>query len=501
MANVSGKRKATANVRDLSILIVVFVVFAVFAGIGLLMVRSVQSSLPSEGPLPAQGLWRTSMESIFISVAVVFFGGIMALIPAALVFSLYMGIPRQRVKGDLWADISRMDFEDYLLRSAELDVLLKPEEEGSTGELTVDSRTLAEIFSNRFDDFYRGWSYLFPILLYLILCFIGWMMVLFPNAISGGTPVTLSTPEGPFEYTGFAAMIQGGLIDYVKQLAEAGSLFTYAFLGAYFWSFQDLLRRFWGLDLKPGSFMNAIQRVVSGWILAVLFTVALPSDWVEPGASWWVPAFGFFLGIFTLPIVEMLWRRLRLGLNPFGREEELTNLRGLNIFHAERLLEEGIENIHSLTTVNLLNLLTRVRYSTDTILDWVDQALLHRHAGEFLPALNAMGILTASDLLDIWTERGDLSRVDFLKVLANALPKARDAQKLQEEVAEKRSVDEIRSVVQAYAEMPHVASEAPDLMELTFTGVVDSLTRDPNFRHVYAYWQVATQGEGSWTEK
>ncbi len=73
-----------------------------------------------------------------------------------------------------------------------------------------------------------------------------------------------------------------------------------------------------------------------------------------------------------------------------------------------RLLEEGIEDMHALATANLVNLLLGTRVPVNTLVDWVDQALLclavPKESGGRQPreGLRMFGIRTATDLIRVW---------------------------------------------------------------------------------------------------
>ena len=55
----------------------------------------------------------------------------------------------------------------------------------------------------------------------------------------------------------------------------------------------------------------------------------------------------------------------------------LSDLDGLTVWDQARLLEEGIEDMHALATANLVDLLLGTRVPVNTLVDWVDQALLY----------------------------------------------------------------------------------------------------------------------------
>jgi hypothetical protein len=81
----------------------------------------------------------------------------------------------------------------------------------------------------------------------------------------------------------------------------------------------------------------------------------------------------------------------------------LTYLDGLTIWTEARLLEENVENIQSLATAPIEQLVLRTHFPTTQLVDWIDQSLLYLHSGhngEWFPQFRNVGIRTASDLLD-----------------------------------------------------------------------------------------------------
>lgn len=52
------------------------------------------------------------------------------------------------------------------------------------------------------------------------------------------------------------------------------------------------------------------------------------------------------------------------------------------MWHESRLEEEDIENVPSMASASLPNLLLNTRFSSDLVIGWVDQAILYTHLGE-----------------------------------------------------------------------------------------------------------------------
>ncbi|MBD3854089.1 MAG: hypothetical protein IFJ96_04850, partial [Acidobacteria bacterium] len=60
----------------------------------------------------------------------------------------------------------------------------------------------------------------------------------------------------------------------------------------------------------------------------------------------------------------------------------LDDLDGLTVWHESRLEEEDIENVPSMASASLPDLLLNTRFSSDLVIGWVDQAILYAHLGE-----------------------------------------------------------------------------------------------------------------------
>ena len=98
----------------------------------------------------------------------------------------------------------------------------------------------------------------------------------------------------------------------------------------------------------------------------------------------------------------------------------LSDLDGLTVWDQARLLEEGIEDMHALATANLVDLLLGTRVPVNTLVDWVDQALLYLcvpkkprdnkkprdQQQQPRDELRIFGIRTATDLIRVWKSDG-----------------------------------------------------------------------------------------------
>lgn len=228
------------------------------------------------------------------------------------------------------------------------------------------------------------------------------------------------------------------------------TLFTFGFLGVYFFTLNMLFRRYVRGDLGPKAYSHVAMRVVIAIVL-VWVLGALPWGRELAGAAAAVGASGesaeqvgaiavfllvtaFLIGLVpeSGPAIFHEWVKSRSGLVgkaiPTLQESmPLTELEGITLYDRARLLEEGIENVENLAHHNLVDLMLGTRIPTGRLVDLVDQAILYLHTrdvsiprgpGEGAPhraaaegdgrpgpdalaVLRGYGIRTATDLEDV----------------------------------------------------------------------------------------------------
>jgi hypothetical protein len=180
----------------------------------------------------------------------------------------------------------------------------------------------------------------------------------------------------------------------------------FGFIGAYWFILQDLTRRYFRQDLKTAAYVSASVRLIV--VTITVATVAL----VPVGPPARLEVLAFFIGVFPQIGVQLLkagtGKLFSRAIPSMSARFPLSDLDGLTVWDQARLLEEGIEDVHALATANLVDLLLGTRVPVNTLIDWVDQALLclsvpeewgnRRHRDE----LRMFGIRTATDLIRVW---------------------------------------------------------------------------------------------------
>lgn len=151
----------------------------------------------------------------------------------------------------------------------------------------------------------------------------------------------------------------------------------FSFVGAYVFTLQSLIRRFFQSDLRPSGYANAIVRVVvvSGAVLSLHQVV----DWPIRREA----AIAFVVGIFPVMAFQALNRLassvLRVAVPQATPDYPLSQLDGLNVWYEARLVEEGIEDMQNLVSANLVDVILHTRVPVGRLVDWIDQAHLYLH--------------------------------------------------------------------------------------------------------------------------
>jgi hypothetical protein len=267
--------------------------------------------------------------------------------------------------------------------------IYKKKFEGLFGTAPMESSATFAIF--------RGEN-LWPVVVATVAIAVGWVLVVRPDTIYGFTILPAGTrPSGELEIP-------------LETL-------RFAFLGAYFYILQMLVRRYFQNDLKTSAYVNATVRIVVVMLLVWAVDILLPQTFSHSqrlGAA-------FVIGVFPhvgLQAVQALVKLpLKLVIPSLRQQYPLSDLDGLNIWYESRLLEEGVEDMQNLATANLVDVMLNTRIPIERLVDWVDQSLLYLHLGRegrrlkggevsARDKLRRYSVRTATDLEDIFKARG-----------------------------------------------------------------------------------------------
>jgi hypothetical protein len=188
-----------------------------------------------------------------------------------------------------------------------------------------------------------------------------------------------------------------------------GRVLSYAFFGAYIYSFQLIFWRFMAYDLTPSVYIFTATRFISSFFtsavvivgLGTFLTSARPASLDTNIAVVYIVAWfvGFFpeQGLNWLTAVAQRALRNKVGIS---KERPLSEIEGLSIWHQGRLKQEGIENAQNLAMADIAGLVTSTPFTVRQIVDWIDQAILLSYANnEQYSSLNRGGVFRATDIL------------------------------------------------------------------------------------------------------
>jgi hypothetical protein len=214
---------------------------------------------------------------------------------------------------------------------------------------------------------------------------------------------------------------------------------TFAFLGAYFFALNNVLRGFVRGDLRPKSYAQISVRIVGSVVLAFTLERLVGGVGGDPSSATLL-TFAFIAGVVPETALIRLQEMTRgLVSTRAGRgqmdhasrtyeTEPLTRLQGIDIYDRARLNDEGVTNVEGLAHHDIVELLLKTRIPASQLLDWVDQAILfihcsaawdeedgaHRGASP-LSQLRAHGIRTATGLCRAYEAAEN--KDEFLKII------------------------------------------------------------------------------------
>ncbi len=166
---------------------------------------------------------------------------------------------------------------------------------------------------------------------------------------------------------------------------ETMGLVFFAYLGAYVFAVQEVVRRYNTFDLQPQVYSSIAIRML---IAVAIVYVAAPLLQAEPsggGEPIWPAALAFLIGVFPTQGLHYLARVAGRFLTPESTQRKplpIGNLLGVSPWHESRLAQMGIDDAQNLATVDIRRLLLTTQFDTQQIVNWVDQAILYVRVGE-----------------------------------------------------------------------------------------------------------------------
>jgi hypothetical protein len=220
----------------------------------------------------------------------------------------------------------------------------------------------------------------FPVVLASMLLALGWTAALLRPELTSGSV--------------------GGTGDTLVQLFRPErSVVTFAFLGAYVFTLEVVVRGYLRGDLRPKTYTRIAVRLLT--VVAVAFVLDTMAVGTTSRAGWLWAA--FIAGVFPdwgLQIILERVRGLSLGKGPTPSLRvgtPLTELEEVDVFDRSTLSDEGVTNIEALAHHDLIALMLQTRIPAPRLIDWTDQAILRLYAGA-APKAGCAGVLEGADL-------------------------------------------------------------------------------------------------------
>ena len=221
----------------------------------------------------------------------------------------------------------------------------------------------------------------------------------------------------------------GPLIKPLMKSDEINMIFA-AFLGAYIFAIQELIRRYNTFDLLPQVYSSIFVRMVIATSVVGVGTAIITVDGGNTGLAFVI---AFLIGIFPQRGIDWLSERSNSIISTQQRPSSvrpLDTIIGISGWHKARLVEMGIDDAQNLATVDIRKLLLTTQFDTQAIVNWIDQAILYVKVGEKIDSLRSSQIMTFSeahavirDAFELSVESGETetSRNEFIVGLLKML--------------------------------------------------------------------------------
>lgn len=240
---------------------------------------------------------------------------------------------------------------------------------------------------------YSGKDYLLPAAFLSILCIVGFISFLFDHELLAQNP----TARELF----LIGLNQSGITDDQALILRQQSFvaMTMAFIGAFVWSTQNIIRRLVTGDLLPSTYFAASIRIIYSVLVALIMVFVIRAyDALQDSADL-IPVLAFLTGLTPESTLRFIRDRVTL-LNRDEKQADplpLNMIEGINSFHRFRLGELAVDNAQNLAETHFIDLALKTPYNPSQIIDWIAQAKLYCYFKDDLNQLRKVGIRNAFD--------------------------------------------------------------------------------------------------------
>ncbi|MGB0713566.1 MAG: hypothetical protein ACPGUC_08410 [Gammaproteobacteria bacterium] len=188
---------------------------------------------------------------------------------------------------------------------------------------------------------------------------------------------------------------------------------TMAFIGAFVWSGQNIIRRLIAGDLAPSTYFSSAIRIIYAVLVALILVFLIRSVDALNGMQSLIPVLAFLTGL--TPERALRFIQDRTFFKPSAESSAdalpLNMIEGINSFHRYRLSEVSIDNAQNLAHANFIDLLLKTPYNPTQLIDWIAQANLYCYFKQDIADLRKLGIRNAFDFRAASEQDEDLQAI------------------------------------------------------------------------------------------
>jgi hypothetical protein len=251
----------------------------------------------------------------------------------------------------------------------------------------------ASFFAPAIRDEYSPADYVLPVVFASMVCVIGFGAVMF------GVDIIAYHPDKR-NLMLTASLLEGSGLKIPDLRWQSMVVLTMAFIGAFVWSCQNIIRRLVSGDLSPNAYYGAGLRMVFAALISLMLSYFLTASPGSPYTRGFLPVVAFLAGMLPEQALLYLTEKLKIfSLNKKGVSAPLplTMIEGISTFDRIRLSEVGVEDAQNLAEANLIDLLLKTPFAPGMLIDWIAQAKLYVYFKDNVLALRRAGIRNAFD--------------------------------------------------------------------------------------------------------